>query len=125
MYVNEQSAPTPTPIPGLSHATWAGQDEGLHQLSLWRQTIAPGAATPPHRHDCEEIVMCSCGLGELHIAGQVHRFGPGATVTVPRNEIHQIFNVGSDPMAIIAVLAVSPVEVFLPDGQRIDLPWRT
>ena len=42
MYVIDQPRPQPTTIPGVAHATWAGSDEGLAQLSLWRQTLAPG-----------------------------------------------------------------------------------
>ena len=123
MYVHEQPGPTATPIPGVAHATWAGSPNGLQQLSLWRQTLAPGAATPPHRHDCEEIVLCQAGWGELHIGGEVHRFGAGSTVTVPRNAMHQIFNIGPLPMEMVAVLAATPDEVYLPDGQNLPLPW--
>ena len=47
MHVIEQTRPVPAPIPGIAHATWAGQADGLSQISLWRQTVAPGAATPP------------------------------------------------------------------------------
>jgi mannose-6-phosphate isomerase-like protein (cupin superfamily) len=94
-------------------------------MSLWRQTIAPGAATPTHRHDCEEIVMCSSGCGELHINGEIHSFSADQTVAVPRNVIHQIFNVGPQPLEIVAVIAAPPVDIYLPDGQKLDLPWRT
>jgi mannose-6-phosphate isomerase-like protein (cupin superfamily) len=125
MYVIDQQRPAEMPIPGLQHATWAGTEQGLTQMSLWRQTIAPGGATPPHRHDCEELVMCQSGRGELHIDGQVHAFGPDQTVALPRNVMHQIFNVGSEPMEIVAVLAATPVQVYLPDDSRLDLPWRT
>jgi len=125
MYVHSQTSPSATPIPGLLHSTWAGKDEGLSQLSVWRQTIAPGGATPPHRHDCDEVVMCSAGEGELHIDGVVHQFSAGSTVTLSRNVMHQIFSVGSEAMEIVGVLAASPVEVFLPDGNKLDLPWRT
>ncbi|MCD6681293.1 MAG: cupin domain-containing protein [Burkholderiaceae bacterium] len=125
MYVIDQKAPLDMPIPGLQHATWAGSDDGLEQMSVWRQTIAPGGATPPHRHDCEEIVLCSSGTGELHIDGQVHPFCAGQTVAVPRNVLHQIFAVGAQPMNLVAVLAATPVDVYLPDGQKLDLPWRS
>ena len=40
-YVLEQPRPAATPIPGILHATWAGRDDGLASLSLWRQSIAP------------------------------------------------------------------------------------
>lgn len=125
MYVTEQSRLEATPISGLEHATLAGQAEGLRQLSLWRQKIAPGAATPPHRHDCEEVVLCSAGQGELHIAGEVHRFGADAVLVIPPAETHQIFNVGPHPMEILGVFSVSPVRVFLPDGEELLLPWRS
>ena len=55
-------------LPGLQHQTLANADHGLAHLSLWRQTMAPGAATPPHRHDCEEVVLIESGSGELHLA---------------------------------------------------------
>lgn len=125
MYVLEQSCPTPTPIPGILHATWAGQAEGLQQLSVWRQTLAPGGASPPHRHDCDEVVLCQSGWGEVHIDRQVHRFGADSTVVLPKGIVHQIFNAGAQPLEIIGVLAATPVAAYLPDGQVIDLPWRT
>ena len=34
-----------------------------------RSTV--GAATPPHRHDCDEVVLCQAGHGELHLDGEV------------------------------------------------------
>lgn len=125
MYVIEQQRPEPTPIPGIRHATWAGADQGLGQLSLWRQTLAPGASTPPHSHTCDEVVLCQSGRGELHIEGQVHRFGADATVVLPQGRMHQIFSVGPMPLEILGIFPRTPVEAFLPDGQAIDLPWRS
>jgi len=123
MYVHPQTPPTATPIHGIAHSTWAGQAHGLTQLSLWRQSLAPGCATPPHRHDCDEIVLCLSGCGELLIAGAVHHFVAGQTITVPRDAPHRIQVVGAEPLEIIAVLAASPVVVFLPDEQILELPW--
>ena len=125
MNVFDQTRPEATPIPGIAHVTWAGELEGLKQLSMWRQTLAPGAATPPHRHDCDEIVLCLAGWGELHIDGGVQRFGADQTVVLPRNREHQLFNVGPMPLEIVAVLAATPVQVELPDGEPLPLPWRS
>lgn len=125
MTVIEQCRPEPTPIPGVAHATWAGQADGLTQLSLWRQTLEPGAATPPHRHDCDEVVLCQQGSGELHIGGVVHRFAGGATLVLPRGPVHQIFNTGAEPMEILGVFGGTPVGTMLPDGSALPLPWRT
>ena len=125
MHVIEQTRPVPAPIPGIAHATWAGQADGLSQISLWRQTVAPGAATPPHSHDCDEVVLCQAGHGELHIDGQVHRFGPHSTLILPRGSEHQIFSVGPLPLEILGVFGATPVGTFLPDGQALALPWRS
>lgn len=124
-YVLEQPRPAATPIPGVFHATWAGSRDGLSGLSLWRQSLAPGGATPPHSHTCEEIVLCLAGRGEVHIEGEVHAFGPQQTLVLPANVLHQIFNVGPQPLEMTAVFAATPVPVRLPDGSALELPWHS
>ena len=125
MYVIEQTRPAAAPIPGVAHATWAGRDEGLQQLSVWRQTLAPGAATPPHSHDCDEVVLCQAGRGELHIDGAVHAFGADCTLVLPRGRLHQIFCTGALPLEIVGIFGATPVGTYLPDGAALALPWRS
>lgn len=125
MNVIEQQRPDPTPIPGVSHTTFACADHGLTGLSVWRQTLAPGAATPPHRHECDEVVLCLSGWGELHTEGRAQRFGGDCTLVLPANRDHQIFNVGPAPLEIVGVFNATPVPTFLPDGSRLETPWRS
>lgn len=125
MTVIAQTHPTPTPIPGVAHATWAGHDDGLQQLSVWRQSVAASAATPPHRHDIDEVVLCLSGSGELHIDGGVHPFCGGQTLVLPRDSMHQIFNTGDVPLEIVGVFGGTPVGTYLPDGSALALPWRS
>lgn len=120
-----QQRPEPTALPGIEHTTWAGSADGLAQLSVWRQTMAPGAATPPHSHDCDEVVLCLGGWGEVHSNGQVRRFGADSTLVLPRGQVHQLFNVGPMPLETVGIFASTPVSTRLPDGQCIELPWRT
>ena len=110
-------------LPGITHRTLAGREHGLTQLSIWRQTLAPGAATPPHCHDTEEVVLCHAGQGEVHLGGRVHRFGAATSVLLPRDVPHQIFNVGDEPMEITGVFPAAPVAVFDLEGQPMALPW--
>jgi quercetin dioxygenase-like cupin family protein len=125
MYVIDQPRPETTPLPGVAHATWGGRDEGLEQLSLWRQTLAPGAATPPHSHDCDEVVLCLDGQGEVHADGEVHRFGAAQTIVLPKGVLHQIFNTGVRALEILGVFGATPVGVYLPDRSKLELPWRS
>jgi mannose-6-phosphate isomerase-like protein (cupin superfamily) len=112
-------------LPGIEHLTLAGGAEGLRALSVWRQTMAPGSATPPHRHDCEEVVLVVEGSGEVHIDGKVLAFGPDTTLVLPPNVPHQIFNTGSVPLKTVAAFSASPVGTSLPDGAPLELPWRS
>lgn len=125
MYVIEQPRLEPAAIAGIAHATWAGSADGLQQLSVWRQSLAPGGATPPHSHECDEVVLCLGGWGEVHIDGQAHRFGADMTIVLPKGKVHQLFNVGPMPLETLGIFAATPVATHLPDGQAIDLPWRT
>ena len=125
MHVIPNKAPAPTDFPGIEHVTLAGRDNGLQHLSIWEQSVAPGGATPPHRHDCEEVVLCTAGEGELHVAGRVERFTANMTVLIPPHVEHQIVSVGTVPLKTLAVFASTPVRVWLPDGQALALPWPT
>jgi mannose-6-phosphate isomerase-like protein (cupin superfamily) len=125
MNVIEQQRPAPTAIPGVAHTTFASAADGLSALSLWRQTLAPGAATPPHRHDCDEVVLCLAGCGEVHGEGRAERFGVDCTVVLPAHRDHQIFNVGPGPLEIVGVFAATPVVTRQPDGVAMELPWRS
>lgn len=125
MNILEQQRPVPTALPGVSHVTWAGAADGLEQLSVWRQDLAPGTATPPHRHDCDEVVMCLGGCGELQTDGERHRFAAGAILVLPKGRVHQIFSVGPAPLETLAVLGRTPVPTCLPDGAALPLPWRS
>ena len=125
MHVRKNQQPVEAGIPGIAHATLAGSSDGLRGMSIWHQSMTPGAATPPHRHDCEEVVLCTAGHGELHLDGTVEQFGSNSTLIIPRNADHQIFSVGSEPLQTIAVFGMTPVDVYLPDGERLDLPWRS
>lgn len=70
-------------------------------------------------------MLCDAGEGEVHIAGAVHAFRAGQTLVLPAGVPHQIFTTGKEPLVTTAVFAATPVPVTLPDGQALELPWRT
>ena len=124
MNLLEHVRPAATPLPGVAHATLAGRATGLSQLSVWRQTLAPGAATPPHRHDCDEVLLCIAGWGEVHSGGRALRFCGDSSLSLPAGRDHQIFNVGPQPLEIVGVFAAAPVVTRTPEGAVMALPWR-
>lgn len=123
MHVHDHATLPATQLPGIDHRTLAGRRQGLRQLSIWRQQLAPGAATPAHRHDCEEVVLCHAGTGTLLIGDRSERFGAASTVVLPAGIVHQIRNDGSEPLDITGVFAQAPVPTRTPDGAVLALPW--
>ena len=115
----------PVSIPGIQHRTLAGAaKDGLKSMEMWHQVIDAGMPTPPHYHDCEEIVVVLRGGGTLKIEGQDDAtFTAGQTLVLAPNVVHQIINTGDEALELVAAVGMAPIEAFLPDGERIDLPW--
>jgi len=90
---------------------------------VWMQTLEPGAATPVHYHECEEVVVVLRGAGHLSVGDEVTEFGPGTTLTVAPKVVHQLVNSGAEEMSLIAALSETPGRVFAPDGSVMPLPW--
>lgn len=110
-------------LPGLEHRTIAGQAQGVKSMEVWLQTMAPGAATPVHRHACEEVILVLSGSGELTVGGETRAFGADTTLIVPPDAVHQIVNPGREPLVLVAALGTAPVRVCTEGGEPLPVPW--
>ena len=99
-------------LPGLQHRTLAS----TIALEVWSQSLAAGASTPPHYHQCEEVVVVQRGSGNVICDGQSRSFGRGGALIFSAHEVHQIVNSGSEEMVLLAALSESPARVFTPAG---------
>ncbi|MBW2386669.1 MAG: cupin domain-containing protein [Deltaproteobacteria bacterium] len=110
-------------IPGIRHQTLASRADGLEGLEVWMQTLAPGAATPVHYHECEEVIVVHRGSGHAVIGEETIPFGPNTTLVIPEKVIHQLVNGDGEEMFLVAALSETPARVFTPDGEPLALPW--
>jgi len=117
MPILENNALETFSLPGLVHRTVAGPEHGMRTMEVWMQTIAPGGATPVHRHACEEVIVVLSGSGQLTIEEEELDFGPNTTLIVPPDAVHQLVNTGEEPMFLIAALGKAPVEVRTARGE--------
>jgi mannose-6-phosphate isomerase-like protein (cupin superfamily) len=85
--------------------------------------MAPGAATPVHRHACEEVILVLSGHGECMVGDKIHAFGPNSTLIVEPDVVHQIVNTSGEEMRLVAALGMAPVRVRTADGEAMPLPW--
>ena len=110
-------------LPGLRHQTIAGHRQGVETMEVWLQTIARGAGTPVHRHDCEEVVLILSGSGTCTVAGETTAFGPNSTLILQPDVVHQIVNTSDAEMRLVGIFSMTPVRVKTADGQPLPLPW--
>lgn len=110
-------------LPGLEHRTVAGHEQGVKSMEVWLQTLAPGASSPVHRHDCDEVIVILSGSGICTVAGEEMPFGANSTLVVEPDVVHQIRNTSDEPMTLVAALGMAPVRVRTADGTPLALPW--
>jgi mannose-6-phosphate isomerase-like protein (cupin superfamily) len=111
-------------LPGLKHQTVAGHQQGVRTMEVWLQTMAPGAATPVHRHACEEVIVVLTGSGTCTVGDRTYAFGPNSTLVVEPDVVHQIVNTSGVEMKLVAALGMAPVRVRDADGAALPVPWQ-
>jgi quercetin dioxygenase-like cupin family protein len=99
----------------------ATPSRGAASVEVWRGTMDAGAATPPHQHEHEEVVLVLAGHGRAVVDGREVRYQAGDTVILPPGKVHQIF-ADSATELVAAMPLASPI--CTPDGAPLDLPWR-
>lgn len=111
-------------LPGLRHQTVGGHQQGLRTMEVWLQTMAPGAATPVHRHACEEVIVVLTGSGTCTVGDGTYAFGPNSTLVLEPDVVHQIVNTSAVEMKLVAALGMAPVRVRDADGAALPVPWQ-
>ena len=87
-----------------------------HEIHLWR--ISPGDWIYPHTHpDSDDIWYIIEGTGEYYTTSKEKKtVRTGEMALASPEEVHGIFNSGSEDMVILSVLSPLPVEIDLAPG---------
>lgn len=88
---------------------------GAEHMELWEQYMPPGGVIPLHYHDCEESLTFLSGEVEVTLGEDCHRFGADTTVFVAEGVLHEVRNVGEEPVRLIAVFARAAPAILYPD----------
>ncbi|MGH8518440.1 MAG: cupin domain-containing protein [Panacagrimonas sp.] len=99
----------------------ATRTSGAQQVEMWRGRMDANAATPPHCHDTEEVILFLSGSGRATVADREVRYSAGDTLVLPPGQLHQIF--AETDCEFVSAMPIGGT-VKLPDGVVIDLPWR-
>lgn len=81
------------------HLNWfvSAQIGNSDEMTLGKCTIKPGQENPRHYHpNCEEILQVISGTIAHSMGDDVFEMGPGDTIVIPPNIMHNARNVGTD-----------------------------
>jgi quercetin dioxygenase-like cupin family protein len=96
---------------------------GANEVAVWRGRTDPGAGTPPHYHDHEEVIVILSGSGRVKIEGNEVAVSSRDVAIVPPLVRHELVadNQG-EGLDAIAVLPAG-TKTYLPNGEELELPW--
>lgn len=94
---------------------------GAREVEMWRGRMDANSATPPHRHDTEEVVLFLKGSGRATVADREVHYQAGDTLHLPAGTVHQLF--AETDCEFVSAMPLGGT-VALPDGVVLDLPWR-
>ena len=84
----------------------ASPSRGARETCAWRLTLAPGAASPDHTLDREEVFVVLGGAARATIDGSTQDVGTGDALIVPAGAEFKIETLGVEPFEAVACLPV-------------------
>ena len=109
-------------MPGLAVTGLAAPSSGATETSVWRLTLAPGAAGSEHTLDREEIFVVLAGRAVATIDGDEHHLHPGDALVVPPHRPFSLANPHGESFAAVAALPVGG-RVHIPGSHPFVPPW--
>jgi quercetin dioxygenase-like cupin family protein len=100
---------------GEIHWLASRKASGAGELTVGFTVIDAGASNPRHRHpNCEEVLYVIAGEIRHHIAGTADvRLTAGDCITIPRDRVHQAFNVGDRPAELLVSFSSAERETII------------
>jgi len=121
MIISSQDAPVFRQH-GATAVGYASPSRGATDLSLWRLSIAPREASPPHSLSREEVFLALSGSAVAVIDGTEHPFAEGDCLVVPTG-VPFVLIAGDAGLDAVCAMAAGGQATLLPDGPTISPPW--
>jgi len=76
---------------------------GAHNFFLTYYSVEKGGHTPLDNHVNEHEVFIMRGKGRIVGAHEQHQLVPGDAIFIRSNEVHQLVNIGDEPLEFLCV----------------------
>jgi len=94
---------------------------GSVDLAAIRQIAPGGEDGPPHKHDCDEIVVMIAGNVEVDAEEETIALAPGDALLVPADRTHRMRNVGNGE-AHWFIISRADRRFLAPNGDEVPMP---
>jgi quercetin dioxygenase-like cupin family protein len=99
----------------------ASPSRGASETCAWRLTLDPGAGSPDHTLDHEEVFVVIAGKACATLDGRTHELGERDGLIVPAGVAFRIANAADAPFEAIVCLPVGARATV--DGEVTVPPW--
>ncbi len=101
----------------------ATRSRGSSEVALWNHALEPGAESPPHWHDHDQVIYVLAGSGQIVVGDEEVALSAGDVVVAPARIPHQVRAADEGLDTLVAMPAT--LRTFRPDGSEIQQPWHT
>jgi quercetin dioxygenase-like cupin family protein len=108
-------------VQGNSMTKLIAPSTGATEVMAWRAKLGVGAASPPHRHDVEEVIVVLSGSCTARIGEETHTLSAGDACLIPAGTLHQVINSGEEAWECVTAMKVG-AHFIRPDGNETPTP---
>jgi quercetin dioxygenase-like cupin family protein len=111
-------------LPGNRLRGLATRSRGSSETALWNHTLEPGAESPPHWHDHDQVIYVLAGSGRIVIGREEVALSPGDVAVAPARIPHQVRAAVDEGLDTLVAMPAA-LRTFRLDGSEIQQPWHT
>jgi mannose-6-phosphate isomerase-like protein (cupin superfamily) len=110
-------------VPDTHVVAYAAPSRGSTELCLWRIDITPGATSPLHHMDCEEVFLCVAGRAVLVTSAEERQVEAGDCVVLSSGTDFSFRVVGDEPFSALACIRAGGRATMADSGETFLPPW--
>jgi mannose-6-phosphate isomerase-like protein (cupin superfamily) len=123
MNIFHSEAAPPYAVGDNSITGYAAPSRGATQVSLWRIELAPGASSPLHEMDVEEVFLGISGEAAVVVGGTESTIGPGDCLILPAGTPFTLTAGTEHSFQAVACMTAGGKATMLPGGETFLPPW--
>jgi quercetin dioxygenase-like cupin family protein len=123
MNIIQSKAAPPYAVGGTTITGYAAPSRGATEVSLWRIELAPGASSPLHEMDVEEVFLGISGQATAAVDGIASTISAGDCLILPARTPFTLTAGTGQPFQAVACMTAGGKATLLPGGETFLPPW--